>query len=59
MSAARQGCKQRNSLSSIGWRRGQGRGGKLCEDSPLLSPVPAPASRGEEENARFEKICAL
>src|SRR5947208_13370283 len=104
MSSARQGCNQRNSLSSKGWRRGQrstaielrsadfspphssppqtagsglksalrscrnwlnstplgqGRGGKLCEDSPLLGPLPAPVSRGEEEKARFNIICAL
>ncbi len=36
------------SLSSIGWRRGPGRGGTLCKDSPL----PAAASQGEVETAR-------
>src|SRR5437879_4986827 len=31
-SQARKGHNERNSLSSIGWRRGPGRGGTLCED---------------------------
>ena len=51
MDSARLSRKRRNSLSSIGWRRGSGRGGKFCEDAPLLGPLPAPASRGEEEKA--------
>src|SRR6266581_7682928 len=45
---------RRNSLSFIGWRRGQGRGGTFCEDAPLLSPLPTPASRGEEDTARAQ-----
>src|SRR2546425_1271715 len=47
--------KHRNFLSSIGWRRGRGRGGTFCEDAPLLGPLPTPASRGEEEKARSKK----
>jgi len=31
------------------WRKGLGRGGRFSWDSPLLDPLPAPRSRGEEE----------
>src|SRR5437016_10982447 len=50
---ARLSRNRRNSLSSssIGWRRGPGRGGTL--DAPLLGPLPTSASRGEEAEARF------
>ena len=37
-----------SSLSSIGWRRGQGRGGAFLLVSPLLGPLPARSSRGED-----------
>jgi hypothetical protein len=45
-----QGCIKRLdfSLSSIGWRRGLGRGGALLLVSPLLSPLPTRSSRGED-----------
>src|SRR5713101_151358 len=36
------------SLSSIGWRRGLGRGGAFSLVSPLLGPLPARSSRGED-----------
>src|SRR5258708_11868011 len=36
------------SLSFIGWRRGQGRGGAFLLAAPLLGPLPAPSSRGED-----------
>src|SRR6266498_181959 len=37
------------SLSSIGWRRGPGRGGAFSfGNSPLLNPLPTRSSRGEE-----------
>ena len=36
------------SLSSIGWRRGLGRGGSSLLVSPLLSPLPARSSQGED-----------
>jgi len=36
------------SLSSIGWRRGLGRGGAFLLVSPLLGPLPARSSRGED-----------
>src|SRR5207247_537599 len=45
----------KHSLSSIGWRRGPGRGGSFLSSSwaaPLLSPLPTPASWGEEEGKR-------
>src|SRR6266699_3855090 len=46
----RGGAATEHSLSSMQWRRGSGRGG-----APLLDPLPAPASRGEEEeNAHAE-----
>jgi hypothetical protein len=46
----RQGCIKLPdfSLFSIGWRRGLGRGGAFLLVSPLLSPLPARASQGEE-----------
>src|SRR6266576_2458081 len=34
--------RSKNSLSSIGWRRGPGRGGTFCEAAPLLLPAPKP-----------------
>src|SRR5216683_776036 len=45
-----QGCiKLRDfSLSSIGWRRGLGRGGTFLLVSPLLGPLPTRSSRGED-----------
>src|SRR6266849_4454716 len=36
------------SLSSIGWRRGQGRGGAFLLVTPLLGPLPTRSSRGED-----------
>src|SRR5258708_1741267 len=36
------------SLSSIGWRRGLGRGGASLLVSPLLGPLPTRSSRGED-----------
>src|SRR5438445_886645 len=36
------------SLSSIGWRRGPGRGGAFSLVSPLLGPLPTRSSRGED-----------
>src|SRR6266849_3096210 len=36
------------SLSSIGWRRGVGRGGAFLLVSPLLGPLPTRSSRGED-----------
>src|SRR5438309_7314846 len=36
------------SLSSIGWRRGLGRGGAFLFVSPLLGPLPTRSSRGED-----------
>ena len=36
------------SLSSIGWRRGLGRGGAFLLVSPLLGPLPTRSSRGED-----------
>src|SRR5712692_3805857 len=36
------------SLSSIGWRRGLGRGGAFLPVSPLLGPLPTRSSRGED-----------
>src|SRR2546425_8716657 len=46
----RQGCIKLLdfSLSSIGWRRGLGRGGAFLLVSPLLGPLPARSSRGED-----------
>src|SRR5438445_4323103 len=51
------------SLSSIGWRRGLGRGGAFLLVSPLLGPLPARSSRGEDgeldaalENLRRENF---
>src|SRR3989442_5318202 len=35
-------------LSSIGWRRGLGRGGAFLLVSPLLGPLPTRSSRGED-----------
>src|SRR5258708_32424610 len=35
------------SLSSIGWRRGLGRGGAFSLVAPLLGPLPTRSSRGE------------
>src|SRR2546425_9752126 len=52
---ARHDRYQRHSRSSIGWRRSPGRG-TFCEVAPLLGPLPAPASRGGEENARTKKF---
>ncbi len=46
------GRNQIVSLSSIGWRRG----GTFCEGTPLLDPLPAPVSQGEEENARSKNF---
>src|SRR5713101_5636682 len=45
-----QGCiKLRDfSLSSIGWRRGLGRGGAFLLASPLIGPLPTRSSRGED-----------
>src|SRR5437899_7687892 len=45
-----QGCiKLRDfSLSSIGWRRGLGRGGAFLLVSPLLGLLPTRSSRGED-----------
>jgi len=37
------------SLSSIGWRRGLGRGGAFLLVSPLLGPLPARSSQGEDD----------
>ena len=36
------------SLSSIGWRRGLGRGGAFLLVSPLLGPLPTRSSWGED-----------
>ena len=36
------------SLSSIGWRRGLGRGGAFLLVSPLLGPLPTRSSQGED-----------
>ena len=36
------------SLSSIGWRRGLGRGGAFLLVSPLLVPLPTRSSQGED-----------
>jgi hypothetical protein len=36
------------SLSSIGWRRGLGRGGAFLLVSPLLNPLPTRSSQGED-----------
>src|SRR5437879_11890513 len=49
-SKARQGCIKLLdfSLSSIGWRRGLGRGGAFLLVSPLLGPLPTRSSRGED-----------
>src|SRR2546425_4092385 len=46
----RQGCIKLLdfSLSSIGWRRGLGRGGAFLLVSPLLGPLPTRSSRGED-----------
>ncbi len=42
---------QPDSLSSIRWRRGLGRGGSsLFKAAPLLNPLPTRASLGEEES---------
>ena len=38
------------SLSSIGWRRGPGRGGNLLTGSNPLSPTLSPSDGGEGEN---------
>jgi hypothetical protein len=45
-----QGCIQLLdfSLSSIGWRRGLGRGGAFLLVSPLLGPLPTRSSQGED-----------
>src|SRR5712692_10359584 len=50
-----QGCiKLRDfSLSSIGWRRGLGRGGAFLLVSPLLGPLPTRSSRGEDGELDF------
>src|SRR6266581_7467768 len=40
------------SLSSIGWRRGLGRGGAFLLVSPLLGPLPTRSSRGEDGERR-------
>jgi len=48
------GAATKHSLSSIGWRRGLGRG----RATPLLGPLPTPASWGEEEEKRATKIVA-
>src|SRR5437667_6219961 len=56
MNLVRHSRRQRNSLSSMGWRRGPGRGGTLCEAAPLLGPLPTPASRGEEELHQVSRI---
>jgi len=46
----RQGCiKLLDSLSAIAWRSGPGRGGAFLLVSPLLGPLPARSSRGEDE----------
>src|SRR6185369_8108493 len=45
-----------HSLSSIGWRRGSGRGGALVStdlDCPSPRSSPTPSSHGEEEEARL------
>src|SRR5436190_5486297 len=47
----RGGAATKHSLSSIGWRRGLGRGGA----APLLGPLPTPASWEEEEEKRATK----
>src|SRR6266568_4473832 len=46
----RQGCIKllEVSLSSIGWRRGLGRGAAFLLVSPLLGPLPTRSSRGED-----------
>src|SRR6266852_5000338 len=36
------------SLSSVGWRRGLGRGGGFLLVAPLLGPLPTRSSRGED-----------
>ena len=46
------------SLSSIGWRRGLGRGGLSLLVSPLLSPLPTRASWGEDESLMQPSECA-
>src|SRR6266702_2282382 len=50
LSRSPQGCVKLLdfSLSSIGWRRGLGRGGAFLLGSPLLGPLPSRSSRGEE-----------
>jgi hypothetical protein len=35
-------------MSSIGWRRGMGRGGAFLLISPLLGPLPTRSSQGED-----------
>ena len=51
-SAARRSRTQSDSLSSIGWRRGPGRGGTHCNSTPLPGPLPARSSRGEGRTTR-------
>src|SRR5216683_2936049 len=36
------------SLSSIGWRRGLGRGGAFLLVTPLLGPLPTRSSQGDD-----------
>ncbi len=68
-SKARQGCIKLLdfSLSSIGWRRGLGRGGAFLLVSPVLGPLPTRSSRGEDGEldaalqgqAALEFLCVL
>src|SRR5712692_8630009 len=57
----RQGCIKLLdfSLSSIGWRRGVGRGGAFLLVSPLLGPLPTRSSWGEdgELDAALPETC--
>jgi hypothetical protein len=70
MDSARHNRNQVNALSSIGWRRGSGRGGTSCGAAPLLlpapqpsrqadGPLPTPASRGEEEKAQCKTLAEI
>jgi hypothetical protein len=48
------------SLSSIGWRRGLGRGGAFLLVAPFLGPLPTRSSRGEdgEHDAALRPPCS-